>query len=177
MPQRKSTAAQQLSDLEIKQDLSTFHLDDTWKKPNLRFLNAWNTRMLHLNLVLVQPTTESQKWIWFMRATIAPKLILSMSISQFEASEKLTSLAVGPTSPLFDHAKDGVIRLDQTKCLLQVTTHYPHETFPKPKVGKTMGSQYHSTGDATNSKIFISWDERQPFIPQCPRRLEKDESG
>lgn len=86
----KSTAAQ-LSASEIEQDLPAFCLDGTWMKPNLMFLNAWATRILGLNLVLlVQPTTESQKWIWFMRA-IAPKLILSMSTSQFGASEKLTS--------------------------------------------------------------------------------------
>ncbi len=56
----KSTATQ-LSASEIEQDRSTFCLDDTWNKPNLTFLNAWATRILDLNLVLVQATTELRK--------------------------------------------------------------------------------------------------------------------
>jgi hypothetical protein len=91
----KSTAAQ-LSASEIKEDLSTFGLNDTWKKSNLVFLNAWATKILDLDLVLLQATSESQRRIWFTRA-IVPKLMLFMSISQFEASEKLTGLAFGPS--------------------------------------------------------------------------------
>jgi hypothetical protein len=51
----KSTAAQ-LSASEIEEDLSTFRLDDTWKKSNLIFLNAWATRIHDLDLVLIQAT-------------------------------------------------------------------------------------------------------------------------
>ncbi len=96
------------------------------------FLNAWATKILDLDLVLLQATPESQKRIWFTRA-IAPKLMLSMSISQFEASEKLTGLAFGPSyhkapfSTLFDHVKDDAIRLDQTERLLQTATRRAHE--------------------------------------------------
>jgi hypothetical protein len=39
----KSTAAQ-LSASEIKEDHSTFRLNDTWKKSNPMFLNAWATK-------------------------------------------------------------------------------------------------------------------------------------
>ena len=63
----KSTAAQ-LSASEIEEDLSTFHLNDNWKKSNLMFLNAWATKILDLDLVLLQATPESQKRIWFTRA-------------------------------------------------------------------------------------------------------------
>jgi hypothetical protein len=47
-----STTAK-LSASEIKQDLSTFHLNDTWKKPSLMFPNTWATRIPDLNLVLI----------------------------------------------------------------------------------------------------------------------------
>ena len=63
----KSTAAQ-LSASEIEEDLSTFRLNDNWKKSNLMFLNAWATKILDLDLVLLQATPESQKRIWFTRA-------------------------------------------------------------------------------------------------------------
>jgi hypothetical protein len=90
----KSTAAQ-LSASEIKQDLSTFNLDDTWKYTNLTFTNACATRILDLDLVLIQATTVSQKRILITRS-ITPQNILSMSISEFEASKKLTGLSFGP---------------------------------------------------------------------------------
>jgi hypothetical protein len=70
----KFTAAQ-LSASKIEEDLSTFRLNDNWKKSNLMFLNAWATKILDLDLVLLQATPESQKRIWFTRA-IAPKLML-----------------------------------------------------------------------------------------------------
>jgi hypothetical protein len=54
----KSTAAQ-LSASEIGEDLSTFRLNNTWKKSNLMFLNAWATKILDLDLVLLQATSES----------------------------------------------------------------------------------------------------------------------
>ncbi len=163
----KSTAAQ-LSASEIEEDLSTFRLDSTWTKTNLMFLNTWATRILDLDLVLIQPTTESQKRIWFTRA-ISPKLILSMSISQFEASEKLTGLAFGstyqkaPFSTLFDHVKDDAIRLDQTERLLQTATRKANEAKTKlqegsrptlPSPGRTPGP----SGTPSASKTFVGRD-------------------
>ncbi len=54
-----------------------------------------------------------------------------MFISQFEASEKFTSLTFGSSSEkalstLFDHVKDDAIHLDQTGRLLQTVTHHAH---------------------------------------------------
>jgi hypothetical protein len=156
----KSTAAQ-LSASEIKEDLSTFHLSDTWKKSNLMFLNAWATKILDLDLVLIQATSESER-ICFTRA-IAPKLILSMSISQFEASEKLTGLAFGPSyqkapfSTLFDHVKDDVIRLDQTERLLQAATCHEYEANTKTKEGKPpLAASASST--PSDTKVFLGRD-------------------
>ena len=132
------------------------------------FLNTWATRILDLDLVLIQPTTESQKRIWFTRA-ISPKLILSMSISQFEASEKLTGLAFGstyqkaPFSTLFDHVKDDAIRLDQTERLLQTATRKANEAKTKlqegsrptlPSPGRTPGPP----GTPSASKTFVGRD-------------------
>jgi hypothetical protein len=57
-------------------------------------MNAWTTKVLDLDNVLVDATTESQKCIWFVRA-ITPKTLLSIIISLFEASEKLTKLSIG----------------------------------------------------------------------------------
>jgi hypothetical protein len=53
-------------------------------------------------------------------SALAPKLILSMSISQFSASdnEKVAGLSFGPTykkalfPTLFEHVKDDAIRLN-----------------------------------------------------------------
>ncbi len=61
----KSTAAQ-LSASEIKEDLSIFCLDNTWKQTSLMFLNLWATHILDLDLALVEACTESQKRIWFI---------------------------------------------------------------------------------------------------------------
>jgi hypothetical protein len=57
-----------------------------------------------------------------------------MSISQFEASEKLTKLAIGttytnaPFSTLYDHVKDNAIRLGQTECIQQLSSCKDHQT-------------------------------------------------
>jgi hypothetical protein len=161
---RKSTAAQ-LSASEIEEDLSTFRLNDTWKKSNLMFLNAWATKILDLDLVLLQATSESQKRIWFTRA-IAPKLMLSMSISQFEASEKLTGLALGPSyqkapfSTLFDHVKDNAIHLDQTERLLQTATCRAHEANVKAKDGKPPLAAS-STSTLSDPKVFLGRDGKE----------------
>ena len=155
----KSTAAQ-LSAAELEQELSAFRLDDTWKQTNLMFLNSWATKILDLDLVLLHPTSESQKRIWFLRA-IAPKLILSMSISQFEASEKLTGMAFGssyqkaPFSTLFDHVKDDAIRIDQQERLLQSATRRANEAITKTKEKKPP----HVPGTpTTDPKVFVGRD-------------------
>jgi hypothetical protein len=65
-----------------------------------------------------------------------------MANSQFEASEKCTALAFGPTyqkAPffiLFDHIKDDAINLDKTERLLQATTCGAHERGPRQAQGK-----------------------------------------
>ena len=135
----RSTAAQ-LSAAEIEGDLSTFRLDSTWKRTNLAFLNAWTTKTLDLDLVLATPSSEAQKRIWFTRS-IASKTLLAMSISQFEASSKLTALAMGPSytpppfSTLFDHVKDDAIRLDSTERLQALSSRRVHEAVITPPGG------------------------------------------
>jgi hypothetical protein len=122
------------------------------------FLNAWATKILDLDLVLIQATSESQKRIWFTRA-IAPKLML-MSISQFEASEKLTGLAFSPSyqkapfSTLFDHVKDDAIHLDQNERLLQTATCHAHEAYAKAKEGKPPLAAS-STSNPSDTKSFL----------------------
>jgi hypothetical protein len=156
-----NTLLPQLSASEIKEDLSTFRLNDNWKKSNLMFLNAWATKILDLELVLLQSTPESQKRIWFTSA-ITPKLMLSMSISQFEASEKLTSLAFGPSyhKAPFDHVKDNAIRLDQTERLLQTATRRAHEANIKSKDGKPPLASS-SPGTPSDSKVFLGRDGKE----------------
>ncbi len=57
-----------------------------------------------------------------------------MSISQFEASEKHTKLAIGttytnaPFSTLYDHVKDVAIRADQTERIQQLSSRKAHQT-------------------------------------------------
>jgi hypothetical protein len=170
----KSTAAQ-LSASDIQQDLLIFHLDDTWKHTNLMFRNDWATRILDLDLGLLYTTTESQKVIWFTSA-ITPKLILSMSISQFEASEKLTGLAFGPTyqkAPfwtLFNHVKDDAIHLDQTGCLLQAATWHAHEAITKLKEGKPLSPPpAHPSGTTIDSKRYSLERWQETLLPYCSR--------
>jgi hypothetical protein len=111
-----------------------------------------------------------------LQGLLLPKLILSMSISQFEASEKLTGLAFGPTykkvtfSTLFDHVKDDVTCLNQTEHLLQVANCHAHETFVKTKErGKTKEAQDCSSGGRINSKVFISQDGKQHACLIAPK--------
>jgi hypothetical protein len=95
----------------------------------LAFLTAWTTKTLDLvDAVLEEPVTESQnKRIWFTR-TVAPKALLSATISQFDTPERLTGLAMGPSyvkasfSILYEHVKDVAVRADQTERLLQGST-------------------------------------------------------
>jgi hypothetical protein len=88
-----------------------------------------------------------------------------MSISQFEASEKLTGLAFGPTyqkppfSTLFDHVKDDAIGLDQTERLLQTTTRKAQEAKTKLQEGKPpLASPGRTSGTPSDSKTFIGRD-------------------
>jgi hypothetical protein len=160
----KSTAAQ-LSASQIEEGFSTFRLNDTWQKSTLVFLNAWATKIIGLDLILLQAIPESQHRIWFTRA-ITPKLMLYMSISQFEASEKLTGLAFGPSyqkapfSTLFDHVKDNGIRLDQTERLLQTAIRRAHEVNVKAKDGKPPLAAS-STGTPSDPKVFVGRDGKE----------------
>ena len=136
-------------------------MDSTWKKTNLAFLIAWTTKILDLDLVLEHSVTTSQKRIWFTRA-LAPKVMLAMAISQFEASEKLTAMAIGagynksPFSTLYDHVKDVAIRTDQTERLQQVVTRRAHETNIANDTDPIKDS-----GTKSNPKSFIGKDGKQ----------------
>jgi hypothetical protein len=93
-------------------------------------------------------------------------MLLSMSISQFEASEKLTGLAFGtsyqkaPFSTLFDHVKDDAIRLDQTEHLLQTAARRAHEANVKAKDGKPPLAAS-STSTPSNPKVFLGRDGKK----------------
>jgi hypothetical protein len=92
--------------------------------------------------------------------------MLSMSISQFEASEKLTDLAFGPSyqkapfSTLFDHVKDDAIRLDQTERFLQKATRRAHEANVKAKDGNPPLAAS-STGTPSDPKVFLGRDSKE----------------
>jgi hypothetical protein len=160
----KSTAAQ-LAATELEGEISIFRLDATWKKSNLAFLVAWTTKVLDLDLVLEEPVTASQKRIWFTRA-LAPKALLSMAISQFEASEKLTAMAIGdtyvkaPFSTLYDHVKDVAIRTDQTERLQQVVNRSAHEASV-------------STDKESESKGYLGQDGKQRSYLIAPADFKK----
>ena len=119
----KSTAAQ-LAASELESELALFWLDASWTKTNLAFLIVWTTKTLDLDSVLEQLISESQKRIWFTRAA-APQTVLSLAISQFDTSERLTGLGIGSPyvkaqfSILYGHVKDVAIQADQSKRLLQ----------------------------------------------------------
>jgi hypothetical protein len=159
----KSTAAL-LAASELEESLSTFRLDSTWKKSCLAFLNTWTTKVLDLDNVLIHPTTESQKRIWFVRS-IVPKALLSMSISQFEASDKLTKLAIGttyvnaPFSTLYDHVKDDAIHLDPTECIQQLSSRKAHSTQVHTDDASTVPPQ--PPGTRTASDTFIGHNSRE----------------
>jgi hypothetical protein len=169
----KSTAAL-LAASELEEALSTFRLDSTWKKSCLAFLNTWTTKVLDLDNVLIHPTTESQKRIWFVRS-IAPKALLAMSISQFEASEKLTKLAIGisyvsaPFSTLYDHVKDDAIRLDQTERIQQLSSRRAHKT--QVNTGDPAIVPPQPTGTTAASDTFIGRDGYQHAYLIPPARF------
>jgi hypothetical protein len=172
-----STAAQ-LAASEIEEDLSTFRLDDTWKKTNLMFINTWATKVLDLDLVVLQTTSDSQKRIWFARA-LAPKLMLSMSISQYEASEKLSSYHLGstfkssPFSALFNHVKDDAIRLDQTDRFQQTAIRRANEAITKIKDGKPPLRPARNAGTPTDPKPFIGRDGKEHSYLIAPDDFKK----
>jgi hypothetical protein len=123
----KSTAAQ-LAASELESDLAEFRIDSSWTKTN----QAWTAKTLDLDSVLEQPVTESQKRIWFARA-VAPKAVLCLAVSQFDASERLTAIGIGSSyaearfSILCDHVTDVAMRADQTERLRQSTPRKAHE--------------------------------------------------
>jgi hypothetical protein len=43
---------------ELEEGLSTFRLDSTWKKSCLAFMNAWTTKVMDLDNVLIHLTME-----------------------------------------------------------------------------------------------------------------------
>jgi hypothetical protein len=165
----KSTAAL-LAASELEEGLSTFRLDSTWKKSCLAFMNTWTTKILDLDNVLIHPTTESQKRIWFVRS-IAPKALLAMSISQFEASEKLTKLAIGttytnaPFSTLYDHVKDDAIRLDQTERIQQLSSRKAHSTQVQTDDASHVPPQHPGTSAASDTFIGRDGKEHAYLIP------------
>jgi hypothetical protein len=148
----KSTAAQ-LAASDLEADLSLFKCDTTWTKTNLAFLTEWTTKTLDLDSVLVEPITDSQKRIWFTRAVAPSKAVLSLAISQFDTSERLTCIAMGPTyvktlfSILYEHVKDMALHADNTNCLLQGNTRCAHEahTTPPPDSQSTSNRSSKST--------------------------------
>jgi hypothetical protein len=133
----KSSTPAQLAASELESDLAEFRIDSSWTKTNQAFLIAWTTKTLDLDSVLQQPITESQKRIWFTRA-VAPKAVLSLAISQFDTSERLTAIGIGSSyakarfSILYDHVKDVAIRTDQTERLRQSTPRQVHEAKTNP---------------------------------------------
>jgi hypothetical protein len=153
----KSTAAQ-LAASELKSEIAGFRIDATWTKTNLAFLIAWTTKTLDMDSVLEQPITESQKRIWF---TLAPKAVLSLAISQFDTSERLTAIGIGSSytkarfSILYDHVKDVAIRADQAERLLQGASRQVNET----KVGDASPPASTDTKPKTpDSKTFVGGD-------------------
>jgi hypothetical protein len=161
----KSTAAQ-LAASELESELAGFRMDASWKNTNLAFLIAWTAKTLDLDNVLEQPITKSQKRIWFTRA-VAPKAVLSLAISQFDASERLTAIGIGSSytkaqfSILYDHVKDVAIRADQSERLLQGNpARHVNETqmgaaSPAPSAPKPLDS----------TKTFINHaGERQSYV-------------
>jgi hypothetical protein len=154
----KSTAAQ-LSASEIEQDGTSSHLDDNWKHTNLIFRKTWAIRILDLDVVLIQATMESQEWIWLTWA-IAPMLILSMSISQFEASEKLTGLAFGPTyqkapfSPSLTTARTMLFALIKHSFFFKPLAKLKDRKPPLPPPA-------HPSGTPSDPKAFIGRDGKE----------------
>jgi hypothetical protein len=132
----KSTPAQ-LAASELESDLAEFRVGSSWTKTNQAFLITWTPKTLDLNSVLEQPVTESQKRIWFTPA-VAPKAVLSLAVSQSDASERLTAISIGSSyakarfSILCDHVKDVAMRDDQTERLCQSTPRQVHEAKTNP---------------------------------------------
>jgi hypothetical protein len=79
------SAAVELAANELENDLIEFRMDTSWTKTNLAFLLAWTAKSLDLDAVSLHPIIDSQKRLWFTRA-VAPKAVLSLAISQFDAS-------------------------------------------------------------------------------------------
>jgi hypothetical protein len=178
----KSTAAQ-LAANELESDLAGFRIDATWTKTNLAFLIAWTTKTLDLDSVLEQPITESQKRIWFTRA-VTPKAVLSLAISQFDTSERLTAIGIGssytkaPFSVLYDHVKDVAIRADQSERLLQSTPRKANETQVDPTPTSASTETGTTKSKTTTSSTFVGGDgQRHSFVipPEQYKAMTSDE--
>jgi hypothetical protein len=112
------SAAAELAAAETENDLIEFRMDASWTKMHSAFLQAWTNKSLDLDAVSAHPILDSQKRLWFTRA-VAPKAVLSLAISQFDASEKLASRTQGTSYVkasffvLCDHVSDVAARHDQ----------------------------------------------------------------
>jgi hypothetical protein len=126
---------------------------------------------LDLDSVLEQTIAESQKRIWFDHAPVAPEAVLSLAISQFDTSKRLTAIRVGSShakaqfSILGDHVKGVAIWADQSEHLLQGT---PARHVNKTQVASNSQTTAPGAGNATgNLDPKISVDEagqRQNFV-------------
>jgi hypothetical protein len=91
---------------------------------------------------------------------VAPKAVLSLAISQFDTSKRLTGIAMGPTyvktqfSILYEYVKDMAIHADNTDRLLQGNTRCAHETHITP-----LDSQ--STSNRSSKLTFTGKDGQQ----------------
>ena len=129
---------------------------------------AWTTKTLDLDSVLEQPITESQKRIWLTRA-VASKAVLSLAISQFDTSKRLTTIGIGSSytkaqfSILYDHVKDVAIRTDQSEHLLQGSTPAPHVN--ETQIAPTSDATGSITPKTSDPKSFINAEgQRQNFV-------------
>jgi hypothetical protein len=147
-------------------ELTYFRIDASWTKTNLAFLLAWTTRSLALDAVLEQPITESQKHIWFTRA-VSPKAILSLAISQFDTSERLTSIGFGSSyvkanfSILYEHViKDVATRANQTEHIAQgKSSRRVHET----QISASSAISVNKSGNKEKSTFIGQDGERHSY--------------
>jgi hypothetical protein len=174
----KSTAAQ-LAASELESDLAEFRVDSSWTKTNQAFLIAWTTKTLDLDSVLEQPVIESQKPIWFTRA-VAPKAVLSLAISQFDTSERLTAIGIGSShtkarfSILCNHVKDVAVRADQTERLRQSAPRQVHKAKTNPpsapdETGDSRPTSAAETFLGTDGKIHLHVMPREKHQAMTPK--------
>ena len=94
-----------------------------------------------------------------------------MSISQFEASEKHTKLAIGttytnaPFSTLYDHVKDDAIRIDRTERIQQLSSRKAHSTQVQTDDASPIPPQPPGTSAASDTFIGCDGTEHAYLIP------------